>query len=79
MQDLAGYIVRVARCQKPNGIRNLLRLAETAQQIGDLTGMAQAIQGAVLMSQGKHDEALAAIENLEITRPTCDVGRKTVI
>ncbi len=48
-------------------------LADAAQQIGDLTGMAQAIQGAVLMSQGKHEEALAAIENLEILRPTCDV------
>lgn len=49
------------------------RQARTAELTGDPTGMAQAIQGAVFMSLGRHDEALAAIEELEITRPTCDV------
>ncbi|MCG6929375.1 MAG: adenylate/guanylate cyclase domain-containing protein [Desulfofustis sp.] len=44
-----------------------------ARKLNDPTGMAQAIEGAILMSQGKHDEALAAIEELEILRPTCDV------
>ncbi len=40
---------------------------------GDPTGMAQAVEAAVLMSRGKVDEALAKLDNLEIVRPTCDV------
>jgi len=49
------------------------RQARKARENGDPTGMSQAIEGAVCMSQGRHQEALAAIEQLEITRPTCDV------
>lgn len=47
--------------------------AEVALGLSDPTGMAQAVQAAVLMSQGREDEALAAMEGLEIIRPTCDV------
>lgn len=47
--------------------------ARKASEVGDLTGMSQAIEGAVLMSLGRQEEALEAIEQLEISRPTCDV------
>ena len=47
--------------------------AQIANEIGDPTGMAKAVEAAVLMSQGKPDEALAAMDQLEIIRPTCDV------
>ncbi len=60
----------------PNLDEALLRAqqqARKARENGDPTGMSQAIEGAVYMSQGRHHEALAAIEQLEITRPTCDV------
>ena len=40
---------------------------------GDLTGMARAVEAAILMSQGHGQEALEAIEQVEILRPTCDV------
>jgi len=60
----------------PNLDKALLKAqqqARTAREKGDPTGMSKAIEGAVYMSQGRHHEALAAIEQLEITRPTCDV------
>ena len=41
--------------------------------IGDPTGMARTVEAAVLMSQGHGQEALEAIEKVEILRPTCDV------
>ncbi len=47
--------------------------ARRANALGDPTGMAQAVEAAVLMSMGRVDEAMAAAEGLEITRPTCDV------
>ncbi len=47
--------------------------ARTGMNIGDPTGMAQAVDAAVLMSLGRVAEAVEAIDNLEITRPTCDV------
>ena len=40
---------------------------------GDPTGLAQMVEGAVLMSQGRGQEALEMIENVEIMRPSCDV------
>ena len=43
------------------------------RDIGDLTGMGQAVYAAVLMSMGQIDEAVEVLENLEIVRPTCDV------
>ena len=54
-----------------------LRLAsEQAKKglaVGDPTGMAQTVEAAILMSQGRGEEALEAIEKVEIVRPTCDV------
>lgn len=47
--------------------------AERGLQVGDPTGMAQTVVAAVLMSQGRGEEALEAIEKVEIVRPTCDV------
>jgi adenylate cyclase len=47
--------------------------ARTGMEIGDPTGMAQAVDAAVLMSLGRVAEAVEAMGNLEITRPTCDV------
>ncbi len=54
----------------------LTRAVELAQQgaaVTDQTGMAQAVEAAVLMSRGAVDEALAKLDNIEITRPTCDI------
>lgn len=48
-------------------------LARRGAEVGDPTGMAQAVQAAVLMSRGQVDEALMMLDHLEIVRPTCDV------
>ena len=42
--------------------------ARKAAAIGDPTGMSQAVQAAILMAEGKVDEALEALENLVIVR-----------
>ena len=47
--------------------------AARGQELGDPTGMGQAVDAAVLMSMGQVEEAIAVVENLEISRPTCDV------
>lgn len=47
--------------------------AQIAIDLGDPTGMGQAVQAAVYMSEGRLDEALAAMSQLEAVRPTCDV------
>jgi adenylate cyclase len=54
-------------------LRTAYSQAERAEQIGDPTGMAQAVKAAVLMSTGHIEEAVAEVDGLEITRPTCDV------
>jgi tetratricopeptide (TPR) repeat protein len=54
----------------------LVKAREFAQagiDVGDPTGMAMAVEAAVLMSQGRVDESLAAMDELDIVRPTCDV------
>ncbi|MEA2009457.1 MAG: hypothetical protein U9N78_02020, partial [Actinomycetota bacterium] len=47
--------------------------ARKGKDTGDLTGMAQAVEAAVLMTIGDIDGAIEALESLEIVRPTCDV------
>lgn len=47
--------------------------AQRGAELHDPTGMAQAVDAAVLMSMGQIDEAIRTVENLEISRPTCDV------
>ena len=47
--------------------------AQLGFDIGDLTGMAKAVQAAVLMARGRVEESLQTIDPLVITRPTCDV------
>jgi len=47
--------------------------ARVGLEIGDPTGMARTVDAAILMSQGHAQEALEAIEEAEIIRPTCDV------
>jgi adenylate cyclase len=47
--------------------------AKRGAELHDPTGMAQAVDAAVLMSMGQIDEAIRTVENLEISRPTCDV------
>lgn len=39
---------------------------------GDPTGMGRMVQAAVLMSKGRGQEALEAVEGIDILRPTCD-------
>jgi len=41
--------------------------------VGDPTGLARTVEAAVLLSQGRGQEALEMIEETEILRPTCDV------
>lgn len=48
-------------------------LAKTAIRVGDPTGMARAVEASILMVEGRHEEALAVVEELGILRPTCDV------
>jgi class 3 adenylate cyclase/tetratricopeptide (TPR) repeat protein len=47
--------------------------AQIGFDMGDLTGMAKAVQASVLMARGRVEESLQAIDQLVITRPTCDV------
>ncbi len=47
--------------------------AERGRQVGDPTGLGQAVVAAVLMSTGHIQEAVQTVAGLEITRPTCDV------
>ena len=54
-------------------LRTAAAQASKAAELGDPTGMSQAVQAAVLMSTGKVEEAVAACEGLEAIRPTCDV------
>jgi TolB-like protein len=50
-----------------------VRLARRGGEVGDPTGMSQAVEAAVLMSRGEVDAALAQLDNLAIVRPTCDI------
>lgn len=47
--------------------------AKRGLDAGDPTGMAQAVDAAVLMSMGRIDDAIAEMKSVEIIRPTCDV------
>jgi adenylate cyclase len=47
--------------------------AERGRQVGDPTGLGQAVVAAVQMSTGQIAEAVQTVAGLEITRPTCDV------
>jgi hypothetical protein len=47
--------------------------AKTALDKGDPTGMSRAVEAAILITEGRHEEALALVEQLGIIRPTCDV------
>ena len=49
------------------------RRAGTGAAVGDPTGMAQAVEAAILMLEAKPEEALKALEDLAMVRPTCDV------
>ena len=54
----------------------LLKAREQAQagiDAGDPTGMARAVEACIMMTEGRHDEALEVVEELGIIRPTCDV------
>lgn len=54
----------------------LLKAREQAQagiNAGDPTGMARAVEACIMMTEGRHDEALEVVEELGIIRPTCDV------
>ncbi len=50
-----------------------LEQAKRGREVGDPTGMAQAVEASVMMSQGREEEALAVVNDLKIIRPTCDV------
>jgi tetratricopeptide (TPR) repeat protein len=52
-----------------------LAVSETDRllEIGDPTGLAHMIQGAILLGEGKTAEALQRVETAEISRPTCDI------
>jgi adenylate cyclase len=49
------------------------QLAGIGLACGDPTGMARTVEAAILVSEGRPEEALAAIEAVEIVRPTCDI------
>lgn len=54
-------------------LESVRRDAKVGVSLGDPTGMAQAVDAAALMSMGRVDDAIEAMEGLEIIRPTCDV------
>ena len=47
--------------------------AQRMSQMGDPTGMASMIQAAIYLERGQPEQALATIEDVQITRPTCDL------
>lgn len=49
------------------------RQAEEGLSVGDPTGMAKSVEAAILLSQGETSEAMEAMEEVRIERPTCDV------
>jgi class 3 adenylate cyclase/TolB-like protein len=55
------------------GLEDARRRAGVGVALGDPTGMAHAVEAAVLMLEGKPDAALAILDTVEIIRPTCDV------
>lgn len=54
-------------------LERAVELAGQGAEAGDRTGMAQAVEAAVLMSQGAVDEAASKLDHLAIVRPTCDI------
>lgn len=54
-------------------VDDVARSAEIELIVGDLTGMSSAVEASILMVEGRHEDALAIVETLEILRPTCDV------
>ncbi len=50
-----------------------LEQAKIGTDMGDPTGLAAAVDAAVLMAMGRVNEAIAELDGLEKTRPTCDV------
>ncbi len=55
-----------------NALSDAYESAQIGLEQGDPTGMARTVEAAVLMSRGESDKALAAVEKVEIIRPTCD-------
>jgi TolB-like protein len=41
--------------------------------VGDPTGMGRTVEAAVMMSSGQVEDAIEALEDIDIIRPTCDV------
>lgn len=57
----------------PETLDTALEQARTGMSKGDPTGVATAIEAAIHMAQGMVDEALEDLEEVRITRPTCDI------
>ena len=55
------------------GLQEARETAHRAIEIGDPTGMAKAVEAAVLMSMGLAADAIEIMNEVEILRPTCDV------
>lgn len=53
-------------------LRKAHEQAHAGLAVGDPTGMANTVEAAILMTQGRGTEALRLIEDAEIVRPTCD-------
>ena len=49
------------------------RYARRGIEAGDPTGMSQMVEAANLLSEREFDQALERLEDVQITRPTCDV------
>ena len=56
-----------------SGLELAFEQAARGVELGDPTGMSNAVQAAILLSQGRHEEALVKVDEAVITRPTCDV------
>lgn len=48
-------------------------LLAACSHLVDQTGMAQAVEAAILMGEGRVEESLDAVNRLEVIRPTCDI------
>lgn len=53
-------------------MESAIEYARVGVALGDPTGMGRMVEAAVLMSNGRGQEALEAVEGIDILRPTCD-------
>ena len=69
----ANYVGASNRWAPEDQLDLALEQAKTGWQKGDPTGVAKAIEAAIHLEKGEVDDALESLDEVRITRPTCDI------